>query len=437
MVILHFKSTLLTIPSICVSSFACSFSCYSSSGPPVLHWHQSFIHRLPTELLCCIFLMCGEPSPVASYPRDDHMHRADVDWNHFCQYSRSAVLLGRVCSRWFTVTRGFPRLWTVFDVGAPFGLDFVALQLCLRHSANLPLSLRIRDYTSLPSENDLVSKLLKHLMCIVANHAGRWEEISLHVLAVKDILDPLLALPHGAFSCLARASLITEERRQPTSDDPIVLLWKAFHSQPSLRVVEWPDIPLNFVDLGNDPLLKNLTHLGMGAVAQHDLLSLLRHCPLVQVLQASILHRSSNEITLRSPLTVRLRRLRQLILTGSDDMTAIYSSLVVPALRRLDLSTTKVQHEAIIDMLTRSTAHLVMLTLHCSTYEHRDNIAALLQDQSLQQLKILRYDIRTVFPNWRTDDASYDLSPFTSPGVEFFIDWQDAEDAYKTVTSSL
>lgn len=397
------------------------------------HRHKSFIQRLPNELLCCIFLMCGDPNPVAGYPRDEHMHKVDVNWSHFNLYSRSAVLLGRVCSRWFTVTRGFPRLWTVFDVGAPSPLDFVALKLCLRHSESLPLSLRIHDYIFLPSNYDLIAKRVKHLLCIVADHAKRWEEISLHVMEVRDILDPLLALPRGAFSCLARASLVTEEARRPAPDGPIALLWKYFHSEPSLRVVEWPDRPLIHVDLSN-PLLGNLTHIGMGDVAQHDLLLLLRHCPLVLVVQAGILHRRYYEIPLQSSPTLHLPCLQQLVLAGADDLTPIYSSLVVPALVRLDLSATKVQKDAIVSMLTRSIAHLIMLTIHCPVDGQKDNIAALLQNQSLQQLKILRYDYRTVLPWWRTEEEPQELLPFLSPVIGLFTEWQDAEDAYERET---
>ena len=169
-------------------------------GQAKLAPHPCFIHRLPTELLCAIFMMCGDPNNLFAYPRDEQR-----DWKRlrsddaYSFYIEEIMIIECVCWRWFTISRGYPRLWTLVDVSLPRPCDVAALKLSLAYSRGLPLTLRIFDhYHSRGSSYESCAEFLT----LVARNAGRWREISIIMVrapgAAQRILSPLLDLPHDS-----------------------------------------------------------------------------------------------------------------------------------------------------------------------------------------------------------------------------------------------
>ncbi|TRM68949.1 hypothetical protein BD626DRAFT_3339 [Schizophyllum amplum] len=388
-----------------------------------------YIHRLPTELLCAIFLMCGEPNTRFIYPRDLYMHYFK-EHAMLRTYSREAVKLGRVCSRWLIVTRGCPILWTMFDVFYPRPGDIVGLKLCLKYSAGLPLSLQLEEGPVVSLRRPDVSR---RLMQLVADNASRWQELSLYLLDASDILDPLIASHEGSFSCLMRASLYLWKmnRSQVRPDE---LLWNLLYGSRSLRTVEWWDDPYHPLHTATPPVHR-LTHIGAHCIPPDHLINMLQVCSQLEVLQADV---ESAEFVFPGlpdahllPMVdnIALPRLRILMLCGMRDWSRLYNALTAPMLDRLDLSAAGVQASSIEAMLTRSSARLTMLTLHWPQPGYGDETGALLQCSPLRHLKILRY-AKDDSPDNMSDD--YDpRSCLPAALCIFTASFQVAEAAYR------
>ncbi|TRM70491.1 hypothetical protein BD626DRAFT_591723, partial [Schizophyllum amplum] len=333
------------------------------------------IQRLPPELLCAIFMMCGEPNDTFDYPRDDFMQSRDNFRN--CRtplYSRMTVLLGHVCSHWFAVTRGCPLLWTLVDVPLPQLCDVVNLKLALKFSSGLPLRLRLDDNHYTPPLN--ISIILKY-------EPGN----------VADIVEPLCVLSRITFTCLKRATihLETDDKHASVTSR----LWQLFYSSPALRTVQVFDVGIHA------PLstLRQLTHIGVTAIRPDKIMALLQACPQLEVLQAVVqpapgIFPGKNDGYLISSVTVPiiLPHLRMMMLRGMSDWTNFFNGLVVPRLARIDLSVARVQACAIQHMLQRSHARLCMLALRWLRPGNGDELKALLRCEEMQHLRILRYD---------------------------------------------
>ncbi|TRM68927.1 hypothetical protein BD626DRAFT_446515 [Schizophyllum amplum] len=388
-----------------------------------------YIQRLPTELLCAIFLMCGESNPRFIYPRDRHMHHIKTK-ARLRTYNRAAVMLGRVCSRWLMTTQGCPTLWTMFDVFYPRPGDIAGLQLCLKYSAGLPLSLQVEEGPVVALRRP---DLCRRMMQMVADNAPRWQEMSLYLHNASDILDPLLVLPPGSFSCLTRASLCLWKmnRNQARRDGP---LWNLLYASRSLRTVEWWDDPYHPLHT-TTPAVHHLTHISAHSISPDHLINILQVCLQLEVLQAGV---ESTEFVFPGapdahllPVVgdILLPRLRILMLSGMRDWSRLYRVLTVPALDRLDLCAAGVQARYMEDMLTRSTARLTMLTMHWPQPGYGDETSALLQSSPLRQLKILRYT-KDDSPDNESDD--YDPRPCLPAALcVFTVSFQHAEVAYR------
>ncbi|TRM68933.1 hypothetical protein BD626DRAFT_624386 [Schizophyllum amplum] len=387
------------------------------------------IHRLPTELLCAIFLMCGEPNPKFMYPRDRHMHYIKAK-TRLHTYNQAAVILGRVCSRWLIVTRGCPALWTMFDVFYPRPRDIVGLKLCLEYSAGLPLSLQLEEGPGVLYRRPNVCR---QLMRMVADSACRWQEMSINLYDASDILDPLLSLPRGSFSCLTRASLCLRniDRSQVRPDGR---LWDLFYGSQSLRAVDWWDHRYHPLHMTTPPI-QHLTHIGAHSIRPDHLINILQVCLQLEVLQAFV--QSTEPVFLGAPDAhllpvvgdIILPRLRILMLSGMRDWSRLYRVLTVPALDRLETCAAGVQASHIEGMLTRSSARLTMLTLHWPQPGYGDETSALLRSSPLQHLKILRYakDDRP-----RNESDNYDPRPYLPAAIRLFTaSSEDAEAAYR------
>ncbi|KAI5885379.1 uncharacterized protein SCHCODRAFT_02693964 [Schizophyllum commune H4-8] len=325
--------------------------------------HPCFIHRLPTEVLCAIFLMCGDQNKVFDYPRDELMDPVGVrDETTF--YIRSTVIIGSVCWRWYTTTRGCPHLWTLVDVSLPQPRDISALRLSLKYSKGLPLTLRVNDFYQVPTRR---TDVCQKFMTLVAASDSRWQEISiiLHSKSptVHEVVAPLLQVADGSFTSVKRAMLrfFADDFDRTTSSR----LWQMLSASPALHVVQWFYV---FVDAPSS-VFQRLTHVGIEVILPEDLMALVSACPQLQVLQAVVqpadafVGRNDGHLIQTLPAPIHLPHLRALSLRGMHDWTRFFDGITAPNIRRMEMALAGIQASAIGAMLSRSTARLDMLAL--------------------------------------------------------------------------
>ncbi|KAL1669475.1 hypothetical protein GGF50DRAFT_44071 [Schizophyllum commune] len=367
---------------------------------------QSLMDRLPNELLCAIFLMCGDPSPTSSFPRCAEMHTFYAVKECRTAYSRTAALLGRVCARWFAVTRGFPALWTLVDVAYPSTKAKSILNLCLKYSAGLPLTLWISQYTQVHYQ-----EIDPGFMANVANHAHRWREISIELLVVRRrILQPLSALPSGAFSSLIRARIaFVMMRQQPEYTTMYDNVWKSFLTSPNLSCMDLARTQCFRAGLPLAPL-RQLTSLGLHDIEPEMIAPLLKNCTKLELLCIEF-KKTDRSLPIVSPFY--LPHLRILFLTGSTDWNPLFASLTAPAIDRIDMANLEIPYHHVTSMLARSSARIKMLTIHCPIVGREGDFLDFIRSPTLQSLEILRCK----FPHCRETsgvdgEAVFDRQPY-------------------------
>ncbi|KAI5829588.1 hypothetical protein K523DRAFT_241810 [Schizophyllum commune Tattone D] len=367
---------------------------------------QSLMDRLPNELLCAIFLMCGDPSPTSSFPRCAEMHTFYAVKECRTAYSRTAALLGRVCARWFAVTRGFPALWTLVDVAYPSTKAKSILNLCLKYSAGLPLTLWISQYTQVHYQ-----EIDPGFMANVANHAHRWREISIELLVVRRrILQPLSALPSGAFSSLIRARIaFVMMRQQPEYTTMYDNVWKSFLTSPNLSCMDLARTQCFRAGLPLAPL-RQLTSLGLHDIEPEMIAPLLKNCTKLELLCIEF-KKTDRSLPIVSPFYLPHPRI--LFLTGSTDWNPLFASLTAPAIDRIDMANLEIPYHHVTSMLARSSARIKMLTIHCPIVGREGDFLDFIRSPTLQSLEILRCK----FPHCRETsgvdgEAVFDRQPY-------------------------
>ncbi|KAI4521201.1 hypothetical protein K525DRAFT_201820 [Schizophyllum commune Loenen D] len=396
--------------------------------------HPCFVHRLPTEVLCAIFLMCGDQNKVFDYTRDERMDSVSVHADTTF-YSRSTVGIGCVCWRWYTITRGCPQLWTMIDVPLPQPRDVAALQLSLMYSKGLPLTLRINDFHYSPRRD---VKACRTFMTLIAASAYRWKEISIILFepppTVHDMISPLLALPRNSFASLKQAMLRFYE--DDVEDPAASRLWQTFYASPTLRAARW-----FYVDVNAPPsTLGRLTHVGVEVVSPEHVLELVQACPQLQALQAVVLPaehiltgRDDGYLipTLSTP--IYLPDLRTLTLRGMYDFSQFFNGITTPCINRLEIVIAGVQAAPICAMVRRSSASLEMLALRWIYPGSDGEIAELLQSQELKDLKVFRY---VPYEGIERAPDRFDPSPYLPPNLVVFTRNYDlAENVYRSLHS--
>ncbi|KAI4523225.1 hypothetical protein K525DRAFT_268139 [Schizophyllum commune Loenen D] len=387
-----------------------------------------YIHRFPTEVLCAIFLMCGDQNKVFDYPRDEFMDPVSVHIETTF-YLRSTVIIGSVCWRWYTITRGCPHLWTLVDVTLPQPRDIPALQLSLKYSRGLPLSLRVNDFHESPTRR---VNVCRKFMTLVAASASRWQEISiiLHFKSptVPDVISPLLQVADDSFISVKRAMLrffADDFEHTHTSR-----LWQKFYSSPALHVAQWFYIYVN----APSTVLQRLTHVGVEVIQPEAIMALVGACPLLESLQAVVLPRdrwvgkNDGHLIETLPVPIYLPHLRTLTLRGMYNWTRFFDGITAPNIRRMEMFIAGVQASPIRAMLNRSSARLDMLALRWVRPGSDDEIVALLRSQELEQLKVFRYE---PYEGRQREHDHFDPSPYLPPNlVAFTKTYEAAEVAY-------
>ncbi|KAL1676231.1 hypothetical protein EV122DRAFT_216903 [Schizophyllum commune] len=393
--------------------------------------HPCYIHRLPTEVLCAIFLMCGDQNKVFDYPRDERLDSVSVHIETTF-YIRSTVIIGNICWRWYTITRGCPQLWTLVDVSLPQPRDIPALQLSLKYSKGLPLSLRVNDFHDAPTRR---VNVCRKFMALVAASAGRWEEISiiLHLKSptVHDVVSLLLQVADNSFISVKRAMLrffADDFEHTHTSR-----LWQKFYTSPALHVAQWFYIHVN----APSTVLRRLTHVGVEVVPPGALMALVSACPRLQTLQAVVLPRDSmlgkrdGHLIQELPSPIQLPYLRNLTLRGMYDWTRFFDGITAPSISRMEMVIAGIQANPIRAMLSRSAARLDMLALRWVRPGSDDEIVALLRSRELEQLKVFRYE---PYEGREREHDLFDPSPHLPPKlVAFTRTYEAAEQAYRSL----
>ncbi|KAI3998329.1 hypothetical protein K525DRAFT_214793, partial [Schizophyllum commune Loenen D] len=337
------------------------------------------------------------------------------------------------CSRWLHVTRGFPALWTVVDVTFPGARATAILRRCLEYSAGLPLVLWICKSVD-PNESHY--GVDPRFMRLVAANAHRWVEISIQLGDECHALQPLISLPSGSFTALRRAR-IEFRRIHVTGDSLDTLLWRSIYTSPHLVALDWNRTQYIQYSLSSAPL-GQLTELGI-YIEPGMLTPILLNCTALEVLFIHIdwpwgPEEDNGTISLAAP--VCLPRLRALALRGSYDWAPLFSALQVPSLNRLDLSHMDIEHVVIENMLHRSSARLMMLTIYWPAIDQGDNIVALLHSPTMHHLQVVRY--KCAFPG-RSEygwEDSFDLRPLVPSHIYYTTKYAEAERYYVTICTS-
>ncbi|KAI5885465.1 uncharacterized protein SCHCODRAFT_02557911 [Schizophyllum commune H4-8] len=395
---------------------------------------QSPIDRLPNELLCAIFLLTGDPSPVSGFPRDQDMHDNGLHPFAVKLYSQAAVTIGRVCSRWMHVACGFPALWTVVDVTYPGARATAILKRCLKYSAGLPLVLWLSRRVN---PDDSYYGVDPRFMRLVAANAHRWVEISIQLGDECHALQPLIALPPGSFTALRRARI--EFALIHVTDNSLdTLLWRSFYTSPHLVALDWNRTQYIQYSLSSAPL-RQLTELGVYSTEPGMLLPILLNCTALEVLFVHIdwpwgPEEDNGTIPLASP--VCLPRLRALALRGPYDWAPLFSVLEAPSLKRLDLSHMDIKHADIEKMLRRSSAGLMMLTVYWPAMDQGDNIIALLHSPAMRHLRVVRYECAYPGASEFGWEESFDLRPSVPSHMYYTTRYAEAEEYYRMICTT-
>lgn len=98
---------------------------------------RSVVDRLPNEMLCAIFLMCGDRSLASHFQRDPVMHDSGLNPNEVKLCNKTAFILGHVCLRWFEAAHGCPALCFMVGVDYPRREATYALERRLKYYAEL------------------------------------------------------------------------------------------------------------------------------------------------------------------------------------------------------------------------------------------------------------------------------------------------------------
>ncbi|KAL1660842.1 hypothetical protein GGF50DRAFT_105965, partial [Schizophyllum commune] len=398
--------------------------------------HPCYIHRLPTEVLCAIFLMCGDPNELFDYPRDEQTdpHRLHHSWRGSF-HIRETMIIDRVCWRWHTITRGCPQLWTLIDIPLPHACDVAALKLSLEYSKGLTLTLRLNDFYH-TNINTRSVKACRQFMSLIAASAGRWEEISIIVIheppSVSDLVKPLLELSRDSFTSLSRA--ILRFGRTDAGCATASRLWEVFYMSPVLRVVQWS----HATPIPPAATFQGLTHVGVDLIYAEEIMGFLRACSQVQVLQAVVKppphiypSRDDGYLIPTLPAPIQLPQLRILMLRGMSDWSNLFGGITPPNLHRLDISMGGLQAEAILIMLKRASARLRALSLQWIYPGHHDDVVTLLRSNELQGLMVLRY---YGYDGYDLEPDHFDPSPYLPPHLHSLTKtYEDMENACRSL----
>ena len=258
--------------------------------------------RLPAELLAQVFEYClpDETFPVPAS-------------------SQAPLLVTRTCSRWRTVALSTPSLWTrLHVVYKDPGLDVSVASDWLQRSGCLLLSISISI--------DFNEQTAQEILDVICRHSSRWRHVRLEFRGLY--CPPMYSLSLAENSTpLLRAFEFSARDISSANITPIISL---LNSAPQLRELTWVD------DLADTRRLMELplSRLSLLSITMShgtlDYLELLDRCYNLEHIRITRPRPGATRSS-RQPLV--LSKLTSLNITY--DLTAIFDSLVLPALRHV------------------------------------------------------------------------------------------------------
>ncbi|TDL15677.1 hypothetical protein BD410DRAFT_100020 [Rickenella mellea] len=290
---------------------------------------SSVAQNLAPELLREIFLHCvsGEDRANDTDPYPQRSLR--------CVFE-APLLLGRVCSRWRSVSISSPELWVCFTVGdrdrslCHLEKDLEATQYWMSKSGSRPLSI-LACYL-LTEDQELLQPVLE---CLVSQ-SWRWENIKVMVSShFKNIVLPLFR-PGD----LPRLVKFDYRIGGPVTDGSAEFV---LSSAPRLQSLQYRGRKVH-VDFGGrkEHNIKRIviTYDWDGRISLGDLLACFTRCPLLEELQIPICVREWEEGRHELPSAICAFHLTHLSLTWSPaiDPGHLFDRLFLPVLISLELA---------------------------------------------------------------------------------------------------
>ncbi|TDL21565.1 hypothetical protein BD410DRAFT_789686 [Rickenella mellea] len=357
------------------------------------------IPALPPEILCEIFLYC---LPI------------DHDQCSIFKQSQAPSLLGRVCSRWRTVSISSPHLWSRFAIvdrlNQTSGIDHKkaveATKLWISRSASHPLSIFIHYPQYAP--------ILQPVFASILSESWRWKDINMVVSSeIGSLILATFRLAHLPHLENFRCAIFGEALRER----PLIY---NFSSAPRLQLFHHHRTPGVQIDFGSRVHHVKSLRIAYPPIARipgtsfSDVLTCLTHCPLLEEFFFSV----SESWTSRQevPTVIELLHLRVFILRLLPNINPgfLFDILFLPALIHVEIVNDVYEDDRdwphLRTMLARSRPPLQSLVLYSIPMNEQTLAECLSYTPSLALLSI---------PGTKCTDTTLDL--LTVGGNDSFI----------------
>ncbi|TDL22411.1 hypothetical protein BD410DRAFT_788684 [Rickenella mellea] len=283
------------------------------------------------------------------------------------------LLLGRVCSRWRTISISTPELWSTIVIGGhtsnitdKYRSDMVCAAVWIKRSGTRPLTFYVNDYGHPPEDNGAA---LRQVLDSVVSHCRRWRTLraSLPFEFMKILLAPLME---------GNTPKLENFQSYSTSPPGITLVLDrppfVLSSAPRLKRLELIGAPIH-IDFGDE--IHHVRFISVGPrerakLSLGDLLRCVTRCQSVTILLLSIRESSITATLQRSlPTVIVLANLRTLTLNLSAgvDTYLVFDRLFLPSIEYLRLAMNQCAQtdwSYLGSMLERSRPPLACLYLH-------------------------------------------------------------------------
>jgi len=284
------------------------------------------------------------------------------------------LLLGRVCSRWRTISLSTPELWTSIYIPRRIRVTAIPLiEAWLQRTGVMPLFIEI---------NGLSSDFPSAVLDVFVPYSARWYNLALYIsnATLADLftkinlpsLDTLMLRVSG------RPQQITISSSAKHLRSIALVMARGIRPKPHIFVFPW----------------SQLSHISVTSLSGSidDSYDILRQCSALTYCSLSAAASTSSPST-SPPLC--LPHLSTLQLTTNLDPGPFLDSLILPCLLQLEIDFIKTRHESntwpktqIIMLVARSSCQLQSLTLRNKSVSEPDLVECCRRIPSLQHLLI-------------------------------------------------
>ncbi|KAL0945298.1 hypothetical protein HGRIS_000804 [Hohenbuehelia grisea] len=334
------------------------------------------IHKLPTELVASIFVLC---------------HAIESDYRRDSATNCARVILSHVCRRWRAVILSMPLLWSTISVHDASSASLPKLTAHLERSMPCPLSISVMPN---PYMAEGQFKHVEDIMALVAQHAERWKSLRLYLSAAPMcvILDLLQAT---SFPSIETLEVGAETWNRQVSQ----AVFNVLSASACIRSVTWRG-PGGFRGVPSGSCWEILTNINinLNSVSLGDVHTLLSQCYSVVALRVSCI---SGDMTPNNGETITLHRLETLSICTYEPLHDLFDQLCLPKLKMLTLryyyhiSSHDRACKALDSLLARSDCTLRTLILHDDRMPS-DALDQLLRMPTLDNLRDLSIELPTL-----------------------------------------